>query len=254
MKFGSLAKRRAALSTAFSLSGDFSVTDCKAITAYMRGIKKQDGTPIRYDTTWDPAPLLRVIESWPPNEQLSTLRLTDKLVTLLAMAIIGRGADLAALSTVVQQTKDGVLLTNVCVLKQQHKGFVKLHMPIRFNRKRPRLCPVTTLTVYMDRVSTWRNSSRNSSRQLILCNNPPHRPMGAQRIAKKIGALMKLAGVPSHYKPGSIRHAVSTAMIDAGIPVEEVVALGRWSSKAVIRKFYLRSRLRTNFLEVISSC
>lgn len=253
MTFATLAKRRSAITTAFALTGDFSVSHCKAITAFMKGVKRQDGTPIRYDTTWDPAPLLQVIESWPPSQDLSTVQLTNKLVTLLAMAIIGRGSDLAALSSETQVTEDGVLLTNVSVLKQQHSGFVQLHMPIRFNRIRPKLCPVTTLRTYLDRVSPWRNSSRNSARFLILCNNEPHRPMGAQRIAKIIGAVMKLAGVPPKYKPGSIRHAVSTAMIDAGIPVEEVVALGRWSGKAIIQKFYIRSRLRTNFLQAIAS-
>ena len=46
------------------------------------------------------------------------------------------------------------------------------------------------------------------------------------------------------YSGGSVRMAAASAAIDSGVPIDEVLRTGRWSSWLVFNKFYNRSMLR----------
>jgi hypothetical protein len=53
--------------------------------------------------------------------------------------------------------------------------------------------------------------------------------------------MMRLAGVPTVFKPHSVRSAASSAAKDFGIKVEDILAQGRWADKAMWSKYYYRS-------------
>ena len=46
------------------------------------------------------------------------------------------------------------------------------------------------------------------------------------------------------YSGGSVRMAAASAAIDSGVPIDEVLRTGRWSSWLVFNKFYNRAKLR----------
>ena len=251
------------MASALALVGDTLVKDSPVIAAFMRGVQRQDGTPVRYTCTWDVQKVFALFRGWPANEDLSVDRLTAKTITLLAMAIIGRASDVARLDARVRFRDRGMMLTNWSRQKNQ-RTYVKLDMPVKQNSQSPHLCAVEATRCYLKRTAIWRHVEglgdargmpgadlKQPNFGLILSLVNGHGPLSAQRIAKRVGEVMALAGVDASFKPGSIRMAVATALVDAGVPVEQVVALGRWSGKQVVRTFYLRAKLRTNFMAVL---
>ena len=54
---------------------------------------------------------------------------------------------------------------------------------------------------------------------------------------------MTRAGITG-YSGGSVRMAAASVAIDSGVPIDEVLRTGRWTSWTVFNKFYNRSRLR----------
>ena len=55
--------------------------------------------------------------------------------------------------------------------------------------------------------------------------------------------VMTRAGITG-YSGGSVRMAAASAAVDNGVPIDEVLRTGRWSSWLVFNKFYNRAKLR----------
>ena len=52
---------------------------------------------------------------------------------------------------------------------------------------------------------------------------------------------MTRAGITG-YSGGSVRMAAASAAVDNGVPIDEVLRTGRWSSWLVFNKFYNRAK------------
>ena len=55
--------------------------------------------------------------------------------------------------------------------------------------------------------------------------------------------VMTRAGITG-YSGGSVRMAAASAAVDNGVPIDEVLRTGRWSSWLVFNQFYNRAKLR----------
>ena len=70
-----------------------------------------------------------------------------------------------------------------------------------------------------------------------------HHFVGAQTCSRWMKEVMTRAGITG-YSGGSVRMAAASAAIDNGVPIDEVLHTGRWSSWLVFNKFYNRAKLR----------
>ena len=70
-----------------------------------------------------------------------------------------------------------------------------------------------------------------------------HTPVGAQTCSRWMKEVMTRAGITG-YSGGSVRMAAASAAVDNGVPIDEVLRTGRWSSWLVFNKFYNRAKLR----------
>jgi hypothetical protein len=57
-------------------------------------------------------------------------------------------------------------------------------------------------------------------------------------VAKISLEVMSRAKVPKRFKAASLRHAAACAALAAGVPIDEVLKIGRWRSRDVFEKFY----------------
>jgi len=61
------------------------------------------------------------------------------------------------------------------------------------------------------------------------------------REVSSIAAMgMLAAGIPKNFKPQSIRGAVASALVDYGLPMEQILSQGRWADKSMMIKYYYR--------------
>ncbi len=64
------------------------------------------------------------------------------------------------------------------------------------------------------------------------------KPLALADVSQITKEIMEKAGVPSRFKPQSLRSAASSAAVDDGAPIEQVLAQGRWASKQMWKKYY----------------
>ncbi len=75
--------------------------------------------------------------------------------------------------------------------------------------------------------------------------------MSKDRISNMVSKLLHRVGVPKKYTCHSIKMAVATKLIEQGVPVSDVMALGRWRSINVFNRFYNRAKMRANILKLL---
>lgn len=89
--YGTLNSHRSALSL---IMGQWVGTD-ELIKSMFKGIFRLNPTQPKYDSTWDPQIVLRLVADWYPHDKTSLEELTLKLATVLALATAHRVQTLA---------------------------------------------------------------------------------------------------------------------------------------------------------------
>ena len=117
------------------------------------------------------------------------------------------------------------------------------------------ICPARALEAYIDRTadpSIYFYSDPAYDFEHVFMSQTPartgpckgmHHPVGAQTCSRWMKEVMTRAGIKG-YTGGSVRMAAASAAVDNGVPIDEVLRNGRWSSWLVFNKFYNRAKLR----------
>jgi hypothetical protein len=120
-------------------------------------------------------------------------------------------------------------------LKQGRLGYKMDPLVLAKYAPDKRLCVYNYLTVYLKRTL----GNRGTHKQLILTIKKPYGPASLSTIARWIKEVLQKAGVNmAVYKPGSVRHAATSRAKALGVPIDEILAAGGWSSSQVFAKFY----------------
>ncbi len=61
------------------------------------------------------------------------------------------------------------------------------------------------------------------------------KPLSLQEISKVTNGVLRKAGVPRRFTPQSLRSAASSAAVDDGVPIDQILHQGRWSSKEILK-------------------
>lgn len=193
----------------------------------------------KYDEFWDVNILLKFWENRPQNSKLTLKELTEKIISLCAIALIGRSSDLCSMWDYPKRVaEDGIELT-FGQLKQDRGMRLNLRRAlIPFVTEHPKVCPASTLEHYFMRTSRWRTAEKN---KVFLSIRGKHAPLSSQRIAKYLLNSLDMAGINTEkWKAHSFRGASATKLLDLGVGAEDVMRAGRWSSYSVFNKFYDR--------------
>ena len=178
------------------------------------------------------------LEALGPNDQLNIRSLSLKLSTLFTLATLLRVSELAAISTrslVVSPQAASFSLNRP--RKAQHSGALRSFtlQPFESNAN---LCPVGCIAVYLDRTADLRPSN---SDYLFVSLIRPHRAATATTLARWIKTILHLSGInTSIFGAHSVRGTASSDSVARGVPVEDVLRSGDWSSLSNFSRFYHR--------------
>ncbi|CAO3608961.1 unnamed protein product [Cunninghamella blakesleeana] len=117
------------------------------------------------------------------------------------------------------------------------------------------LCPVDAYSEYVKRINKVKCITNHPIINTITLNRcfrhvlHPHKPLQSERISKYIQMIMKKVKRPNGAPIPKSRALASTLAAKAGVPIDDIVAHGHWSSRDIFEQFYRISAQGTNMTE-----
>ena len=221
LSFGSINTKKSAISVTYLLTTGVQLVKDEIVSRVMKGVNMKVPARARYEESWDIDLVLDFFHAGKKNRFLSTVELRTKTSVLFMIAMIARSDNIRKLRFPHSSMSDKVILfTSVEKLKNQGLGKV---IPLQVRKKHGdhKICPYRAYIAYSRRVRLLR--SEDSIRIFINVKNP-FRDLSKDRISNKVTVLLHKAGVPLKYTCHSIRMAVASKLIEAGVSVEDVMA------------------------------
>ena len=190
---------------------------------------------------WDPFTLFPKILEWGKSEDLSLPRLASKLAFLLLMST---GCRLSELSNIhldyIHRSREkwSFRLFNPAKNFNINNMDESLQMlDIQRNPYDQELCPIYSCSTYIDRTSSMKNT-----KYLFCTATHPYQKMSSQRLSNLVRKIFIENGIlPSKSRRiQSARSVVSSYLFNAGVPLDQVLATGRWRSGAAFFKHYYK--------------
>ena len=97
-----------------------------------------------------------------------------------------------------------------------------------------KLCVVSCLEEYMKRTAALR--SKNTDK-LLLCYAQPHGPASKDSVSRWLRDVLHEAGIEG-FSSHSFRGASSSAMLESGVSLENILKTAGWSNAATFHKYY----------------
>lgn len=208
------------------------------IKRFFRGIYNQRPPRPKYDTTWDPYPVLCFLEKMFPHTNLNLEQLSQKVVTLLALISAHRVQTFAKIMLHnIHNYDDRIEIIIPDFIKTSGKNKFQPLLKLPFFKERPGLCIASTILHYIDKTSDLR---RTDEKNLIITHKKPHHPATSQTISRWIRSTLKAAGIDTNkYSSYSTRHAATSAAYRAGTNIEEIRKRAGWTQTSqVFNIFY----------------
>lgn len=198
-------------------------------------------TPIKakYQDTWDLDLLMRYVAKLAESDKPLDVR--DTLILLLRIMNLRRCGDCHNILFDKVNEEDGTFVQ--LRRKRDHNITEKETAPIQYQAcsECPSVCLKRAFRRYFE---MFRPLKSADARRLFLATNG--KEIAAATIRSRSHFHMKQAGIPERFKAHSIRMASASKMLDKGVPIEEVMKVGDWTSIHVFLVFYHRSRVQTN--------
>lgn len=208
------------------------------IKRYLKGIYNQRPPRPKYNTTWDPHPVLSLLENMFPLSTLSLEKLSHKLVTLLAIITAHRVQTFSKIRlSYINQFDDRIEILIPDTVKTSGKNKFQPVLKLPFFRDKPGLCLASTVLFYLNTTKSLRADNND---YLILTHRKPYHTATSQTISRWIRSTLKSAGVDtSKFSGHSTRHASTSAAYRGGVNIEEIRKYAGWTEKSnVFNKFY----------------
>ena len=210
--FSAMNSARAALSHLLFIGGK-PFGEHPFVHRYFAGIRNICPHAPKYDSMWDPAIVLRHLETYPDFEDLSLKQLTYKTLALILLATGQR-----------VQTMAHIMVPNIHFIhpvvhiaiasKLKHTKKTGLLLEIRQFPRNPSLCPVKSLTAYLHRTKPLRQTQA-----LFLCHIKPFGPASGPTLSRWVKAVLQEAGLDTGiFQAHSVRSASCSAAKRGGPP------------------------------------
>ena len=159
-----------------------------------------------------------------------------KNVFLITITRPSRSAELSQLDTSrMRSGANGMSFIPSTLAKQSRQGkpIESFFFP-SFPHK-PILCPVRTLSVYLDKT----NQVRGSETKLFLSFIKPHKAVTSSTIARWLRIILEQAGINSEiFSAHSTCGASASAAARVRVTLEDILKAANWSLESVFQRFY----------------
>jgi integrase len=189
----------------------------------------------KYESTYDIRPLLDYVVSLYLSKDPKDVR--TRLIILLRTMALRRSSDISYI------TANSVDLVNRSFRQTRTKNDPNPTGPIMFesNLAEPPLC---LKKAFQDYLEIFKSTLDKDPEGPLLRALKGDQPISSATISKIALKAMTAAGIDvAVYKAHSLRMAAASALLDAGMKIEEVMKLGSWKSPQVFLKFYHRARV-----------
>ena len=184
-QYNSVNAYRSAISSVHNRADGVPVGQHPIITRLIKGIFNVRPPIPRYSNTWDVQRVLNFLQSRGKSETLSLKWLTLKSVFLLAITRPSRSADLSQLDTSrMRPAGNGVSFLPSALAKQSRQGKPIETFFFPSFPQNPILCPVETISVYIDQV-------RGNETKLFLSFIKPHKAVTSSTIARWLRTVLE---------------------------------------------------------------
>lgn len=224
-----------------------------AVTRLMKGIHNSRPPVPRYTTTWKVEKVTAYMKALGPNGSLSLKQLSLKLAMLMALVEASRSSELAALDLRFRVYKpEGVFFKLPTLTKKRSPGKPPRELFFGAFPEDVDLCVVQCLRCYEKATTSFRGPSAVDANRLFVSYVKPHKPITSQRIAHWLKATLETAGVNTGiFTAHSTRGAATSAALEKGVSVSEILQTADWSSESTFRKFYYRPVKEPTFAQSI---
>lgn len=205
----------------------------------MKGIFRTRPSFPKYDETWDPHPVLLMLEKLHPNESLDLRNLTIKLTLLLALSTAQRVQTLSKIKIKnIRHIEGGIEIDITDILKTSAPRKPQPQLRFLFFKDKPALCAAATILHYIDRTRAFRENEEF----LILTTKKPYHHATTQTLSRWIKNGLEMSDINTDkFKGHSTRHAAASAALRSGINIEIIRNSAGWSEKSnTFCKFYNR--------------
>lgn len=199
----------------------------------LRGIRKKQPPPARWNSTWDVDLLLDFQREWSPLPRLTLKQLSQKLVCLLLVTSCQPVQTVTALklSDMIEGNQD-IVFRLTKRLKHNTRGTLSLvqFKPFTLDCK---LCVVFIISEYISRTS----DVRGNNDQPVLSYTPPYDKVGSSTVSRWVREVLQEAGIDSTVFTTHIisRSAVLSQMLRLNVPVKDILAKASWRSESSLR-------------------
>ena len=241
MKYRTINVYRSAISMTHVPVDGSQIGSHPLVSCFMKGVFELRPPQPKYLETWDVSIVLKYLLSLSPKESLSLKQLSFKVLTLMALTSMGRANLLHKLDLRFRYYKsEGVLFKFPSLLKTSKPGKVINDLFIPAYPADRRLCLVNYLRHYEEQTKVYRES--DDDMRLFLSTVAPHKPVQTSTLCRWLKTVLKESGVDvSIYQGHSTRSASSSAALNAGATISDILQVGKWSREYTFCKFYNRS-------------
>ncbi|XP_032237067.2 uncharacterized protein LOC116617948 [Nematostella vectensis] len=98
-----------------------------------------------------------------------------------------------------------------------------------------RLCPVTLINSYVQRTQTLRGQHT----ALLISHAKPHNPVTNATVARWVKSTLQDSGIDTNvFSAHSSRTAAASCSASAGLPLQDILKAGAWSTELTFARFY----------------
>ena len=238
--YSSLGTARSAISLLSTSASSPLIGDNTLIVRFLKGVAKTRPPMAKYNSVWDPKPVLTYLGSLEPISDLSLHELALKLVGLLALATAQRVQTLCSIKVSDIYERDyGFEIFISSQLKTSKPGKEQPCLVLPKFVEHPEWCVFRTLKHYLECTKAFRVAE---SSQLLLSFNSPYRPVTTQTISRWIKTVLSNSGIDvSVFSAHSTRHVATSTAARYGVTLDQIRARAGWSTKSdVFARFYRR--------------
>lgn len=214
------------------------------LARFFKGLSVQKPQKPKYDTIWDPDPVIKFLATQHPNESISLLKLTKKLATFLALITAHRVQTLSKIEIdEINYLDNSIQIKISSRIKTSGRKRLQPTLNIPFLPSSPNICVASTLKTYVDRTK----AIRGSAKKLFITYKKPYHVASSQTISRWIRDTLKESGINTEvFTAHSTRHAATSAAARNGVNIEIIRKTSHWSEKSsVFGRFYNRPLLNS---------
>lgn len=239
LKYNTICTYRSAISAYHKPFEGKPIGQNSRISALITGIFNLRPPLPRYTFVWDVSDVLDFIRKLPTDDSISNKDLTLKLASLLAITSASRASEVCFLDIrFLSRGKKSYEFEFSKLTKSWRRGKPRPKLSFCFFPEEPSLCVCKTIDQYLERSKAWRSKEDS---QLLLSHVNPHDPVAVGTVSKWLMQVLELSGIDTNTFTGhSTRYASTSKAKVVGIPLQEIVKRGQWSSDLMFRNRYCR--------------